>query len=64
MKKIISLIRVFDFLESGFFNYSNEDTLIAYGILGAILKCLEDFDLKYLSYTRNIHPFFLGFATG
>lgn len=48
-------IMPFDYLESGLFfpNYSNEDKLIAYGILGGIPRYLEAFD-SYKSIEENI----------
>ena len=48
-------IKPFDYLESSAFfpNYSNEDKLLAYGILGGIPRYLEAFDSK-LSIERNI----------
>lgn len=48
-------VKPFDYLESSMFfsNYSNEDKLLAYGILGGIPRYLEAFDPQ-LSIEKNI----------
>lgn len=48
-------VKPFDYLESSMFfsNYSNEDKLLAYGILGGIPRYLEAFDSQ-LSIEKNI----------
>lgn len=48
-------VKPFDYLESSMFfsNYSNEDKLLAYGILGGIPRYLEAFD-PHLSIEKNI----------